>query len=631
LDDLRQRLSAADIQSIKPRHWLVDSWWFNAIVSTVVVINTLQIGLAVDIKHGDWQSTWNSVDIVFAILFGLEMTVKIACMRLEYFKEYWNLLDFFLAWLAMIEVIVTAASSGNAGMAGKLTILRILRLFRLLRILRLFHMFKELVILMEVMVDSLRTLAWLLVLVGLVLYVTAIVCVELLGSDSSYPSYSVESSDLQSLTVGFNNFQYFGTIIRSMYSLFSLITLSEWSTITRPVAERQPIFLLVLVGFTMLTAYGVMNVLVGVMVEHALKANADFSALRASEHKENQMGMIMKAASMLFSHAQEKTGVATITQESLQDAICSNNTLADILTRIDLPSNCSMKELFVLIDDDGDGRITQDEFETGMYRLLYCGEFQRSCIQQMSLNTLKQRLVVIQAGLEDIRQGNRERVAGDSSQTLDQPGHDRCARPDMQEHGSKADLSARVAITDEFQKLRTDLQEMKLELGARLAELGPQWQPLQPTKRRAAAPAMPHVGSVQFEIDESTVANDDASMPAVVPGLPLRPMPGFSDGGAADSQRASKAAMLMRQLDDFVGGLEQHRFEQELVRLRCADLIARLAQAMAAGGSAAPGSSHGGMPCATWDTPDGAPLVHSAWAMDSCFGKNRRPEPVRKL
>jgi len=115
---------------------------------------------------------------------------------------------------------------------------------------------------------------------------------------------------------------------------------------------------------------------------------------------------------------------------------------------------------------------------------------------------------------------------------------------------------------------------------------------------------------------------------------------------------------LLRQLDDLVGSLEQHRSQQELatlltetatetdghalVRLRCANLISWLAQALATGGNRASGSSkasqmreghkdEGDVPPNTWHTPEGGPPVPSVWAMESCCGNKRRPQPVRKL
>jgi len=470
------------VESHSNAHWLVDSKCFKIPVSCVVVANILQIGLSVDLRGGSWDDIWQITEYVFAGCFGLEMSIKILFLRRRYFMDGWNLLDFALAWLAIADALMMAIGA-DGGAANHITILRGLRLSRILRTVRLFKIFKELVILMEVVLKSLRTLAWLLVLVTLLLYMNAIICVELIGSEKTlYPAYSEESEMMESMYEEFNNFLYFGTIFRSMYSLFNLITLSEWSTITRPVSEAQPLLIILMITFTMVTSYGIMNVLIGIMVEHALKANKSFDQTKEAEYKEYQLKLINTVASILTQSDTDGDGCVTL--EELETAIETNGTLATLLNKLDLPEGCTMKELFVLIDDDGDAHVQRQEFVTAMHRMIYCSEFQRLCMMQISLNTVKHLLRHLSEEIETLKENGR---TGNSNGGRGNDG----PVNESSEDNSKAAGEAFPA-TSGLHNLHAELREVRTEIGRRFADL--EARLVQPPDRQFAAPPQPPTG-----------------------------------------------------------------------------------------------------------------------------------------
>merc|ERR1712032_238207 len=167
--------------------------------------------------------------------------------------------------------------------------------------------------------------------------------------------------------------------------------------------------------------------------------------------------------------------------------------------------------------------------------------------------------------------------------------------------------------------------------------------------RMGLDPEILRMGSGEAHMDVANVNN--AAMPAVVPGLRRRPVPGIP--GTAHS---SKAARLLRQPGDLVDSLEQHCCESTLVacptetpnetdgnalvRLGCAHLISRLANTLAGGRNTSNGISdeaqsleerkdQSDMALNTWDTPEGGTPVQSVWAMNHCCGDRRKIPPVR--
>merc|ERR1712178_173280 len=107
---------------------------------------------------------------------------------------------------------------------------------------------------MEGIVKSLRSMFWVFLLVAVILYAVGIYCVEIIGYDGTYPGRSEEEVAIDQAVVDqFNSFLYFGSVSRSMISLFSVVLLAEWSPIVRPVWEMQPGMVIIFIFLVVLT------------------------------------------------------------------------------------------------------------------------------------------------------------------------------------------------------------------------------------------------------------------------------------------------------------------------------------------------------------------------------------------
>jgi len=447
---LKQKVKQAHTPEAIESHWLLDSRWFNLPVSLTILANTAQIGLSVDLQGPPWDDVWKMSEHAFTALFTTEMLTKLAFLHGKYFADKWNIVDCTLVCLAVCDVWILSNVLTEESSMGSLTILRILRLCKILRMVRMFRVFRELIVLLDAITKSIRTMAWVLVLLCLILYVFAILCAELIGREESYPSYSSLPSDLANASAHFNNFQHFGTIARSMYTLFSLITLSEWSTVSRPISEKQPFVVPVLVLFTIVTAFGVMNVVIGVMVEHALDAANKFARAQDHQNKIEQMYKVQSIRNVMEEI--DKDGDGCISKEELEQAIEDHKDLANLLLCVDLPHNCTIDEVFKLIDEDGDENISPDEFHAEMYRLVFCTDFQRMCLLQISLNRVKHMLLDVQSELKQLR----------VCQTV--PNDGAC-----EARGEEVGVN----VIDEVRKLRSDMQEMNAQLLSKLDALSP--------------------------------------------------------------------------------------------------------------------------------------------------------------
>ncbi len=170
--------------------------------------------------------------------------------RLAFFRSGWNVFDFVIVGIALIPGAQT------------LSVLRALRILRLLRVISVAPRLRRVV---EGFITALPGMGSVFLLMALIFYIGAVMATKLFAA--SFP-------------------EWFGTLGRSAYSLFQIMTLESWSMgIVRPVMEVYPYAWAFFVPFIMVTTFAVVNLLVGLIVNsmqdaHAEEANSATDAYR---------------------------------------------------------------------------------------------------------------------------------------------------------------------------------------------------------------------------------------------------------------------------------------------------------------------------------------------------------------
>ena len=126
-------------------------------------------------------------------IFAAEILAKLFAFRGRFFGDGWNIADFII-------VAVSLVPGANT--------LSVLRALRILRALRLVSTVPSLRRVMEGLIGALPGMASVLGLTGLIFYVGSVITTKLFGGD--FP-------------------EWFGTLGRSAYSLFQIMTLESWS------------------------------------------------------------------------------------------------------------------------------------------------------------------------------------------------------------------------------------------------------------------------------------------------------------------------------------------------------------------------------------------------------------------
>ncbi|MBO9395179.1 MULTISPECIES: ion transporter [unclassified Shimia] len=187
--------------------------------------------------------------LCLAIFVG-EIAAKLYVQRGRFFTDGWNVFDFVIVAIALVPA------------AQGLAVLRALRILRLLRVVSVAPSLRRVI---EGLINALPGMGSVFLLMALIFYIGAVMATKLFGT--AFPDW-------------------FGTLGKSGYSLFQIMTLESWSMgIVRPVMEIYPYAWMFFVPFILLTTFVVLNLVVGLVVNsmqdaHHVEAEAETGTYR---------------------------------------------------------------------------------------------------------------------------------------------------------------------------------------------------------------------------------------------------------------------------------------------------------------------------------------------------------------
>ncbi len=210
----------------------IESTIVTNVILGVILFNAVTLGMATStMVMGVVGPILEILDDIVIGIFVAELSTKIYAYRWRFFLSGWNIFD-----LAVVSFTLLPAT-------GNLSVLRALRILRAMRLLSALPQMREVV---QALVNALPGMASVLTVLGLVYYIFAVMATRLFGQE--FP-------------------QWFATLGESFYSLFQIMTLESWSMgIVRPVMEVYPLAWVLFVPFIMMTAFAILNLFIGLMV-----------------------------------------------------------------------------------------------------------------------------------------------------------------------------------------------------------------------------------------------------------------------------------------------------------------------------------------------------------------------------
>lgn len=201
---------------------LTEAKWFDLSITTIIIINSLLIGVETYITNDIISLIQNIILGIFTIEIILRFIAADSIK--EFFKGGWNNFDLILVLIGYIPTSMIA----NASM---LMALRVLRVFRVLRLLRAA---KEIKIMITVLIKSMSALFYNIVLFVIFVYLFAIIGVSVFrlpDPNTLNQEQAVKYEQLMQVAPNAPTCSPdpYGTLDEAMFTLFRALTGEDWT------------------------------------------------------------------------------------------------------------------------------------------------------------------------------------------------------------------------------------------------------------------------------------------------------------------------------------------------------------------------------------------------------------------
>lgn len=312
---------------------------FDKITLGVIAFNAIWIAIDTDMNDADILSEADPMFIIaenlFCSYFVFEWTVRFCSFKKKSTgcKDAWFLFDSFMVSMMVLEtwiftgIVTIMGSGGNTGGAnvGLLRLARLLRLSRMARMGKLLRVMPELLIMLKGMKAAMRSVFWTLILLLLIMYVFAILFVQL-GEDTAVGD------------------QYFNAVPQSMYTLLVFGVFLDDIRFLTDKLKSEWVLAIIFFCFVLLAALTVMNMLIGVLCEVVSAVAATEREEMLVQHVNDRISRVMAIVDTDGSGSISKTEFSQIVVNS-EAVKCLSDVGVDVFALIDLAD-------YIFLDDD---------------------------------------------------------------------------------------------------------------------------------------------------------------------------------------------------------------------------------------------------------------------------------------
>lgn len=348
---------------------------FDALAAVMIVTNAATIGVETQCaaRRQEVPQAVETLGIVLAIFFCCELVLRIAVHQKQWFVDpdmrLWNYFDALLVIMSLADLI-TLYGFANSG-SSALDEIKMLKTLRIIRVFRVFRFFRQLTQLALMIGDSVRSLVWAMVLLGVIIYVFAIVITAQATSyiqsrvETDSPDWFDAADSSRDVTVSALNLA-FGTLSRTVYTLFQTVLGGQsWGEVSTPLLKVGVLPFVLLLGYISFVVLAVLNVVTGVFVDNAFRSaekQRELAIQKEIERKEQYVDQIKE-----FFQALDQDGSGDVTTAELAEML-ADPTLSAYFRVLGFDIEDATR--FVdLLDADESGSLGVEEFLEGCLRL----------------------------------------------------------------------------------------------------------------------------------------------------------------------------------------------------------------------------------------------------------------------
>eukprot|EP00929_Paragymnodinium_shiwhaense_P054497 TRINITY_DN27319_c0_g1_i4.p1 TRINITY_DN27319_c0_g1~~TRINITY_DN27319_c0_g1_i4.p1 ORF type:complete len:811 (-),score=157.75 TRINITY_DN27319_c0_g1_i4:116-2548(-) len=357
---------------------------FDIAIGLVIAVNAITIGVETSLKaDGTMTPAWlRYLEDFFLFIYTAELVARMIAFGLRAFSSNWVRFDAFLVCCGILDQVFWALGLDGGGtfILQKVMLVRLLRLARLARLVRLVVRFRVLWLLVQGLLHSINTLIWTFVIILILLYMFAVLALELIAPDESM---SERYNDIVEV--------YFGSLTAALLTLLQVLTLDSIGGIYRPLILAKPWLFFYFMAFLLICSIALMNLITALMVESAMtQAQGDREANKAYTAMKRKQ-MIVELQRIFSSLDADESGM--IDFEELMSA--DQEVLDHLQELVDSDDPAELKHVFRTLDYDRSGAVGINAFCEGLMRIQDGKPMEMTCIMRQCTDILHQTRALV--------------------------------------------------------------------------------------------------------------------------------------------------------------------------------------------------------------------------------------------
>jgi len=196
---------------------IIKSYPFEFFIYFCIIGNTVILSMNYEGSYEEYNKILGIFNYVFTGVYIVEFLIKILALGIRnYFKRFWNDLDFIITFLSVLDLILLTDHDNDFMRKGP-QIFRLFRIIRVMRIVKLVKTFEGMNKIMMNLIKAIWTISDVALLLALIFYIFAVLGVFLF-KDITQGAFIDDN---------YHNFKNFGS---AMMLLIGTISGQSWST-----------------------------------------------------------------------------------------------------------------------------------------------------------------------------------------------------------------------------------------------------------------------------------------------------------------------------------------------------------------------------------------------------------------
>jgi len=347
---------------------LVDSPSFHFACAMAIVANAIFIGVQTDIsmKHAlqrlpdpQW---FRAVSQIFVAIFLAEVLLRLGAKHWRFFLGddwKWNVFDLLLTVYAVAEEWITHLEAQGGFSLTYTRLIRGFRMVRVLRVIRVMRFFRELRLMVCSTMQCFVSLSWAMVLMLIIIFLFTVCFMHAAAihlNDRPEPDMNVRKGLQDS----------YGSLPGGMFSLLLAVSGGDdWINLVTPLEAISPMYKVLFSVYVFFVLIGVVNVVTSAFVQRACEFSRLDRDLVIQSEMVSHEAFLAEMKGIFEEVDVDNSG--KITWEKFRRFMENDQVQAYFATQ--QLDTSDARELFTLLDSDGNNYIDLEEFIMGCQKL----------------------------------------------------------------------------------------------------------------------------------------------------------------------------------------------------------------------------------------------------------------------